>query len=397
MPYDFKLPDLGEGITEAEICRWLVHEGDTVAEHQVVVEVETDKAVVEVPSPRAGKVARLYRGEGERVRVGEALLTLAEAGDAVAVSEAAVERPASVGIVGVLPEAGVAGAGAEVLATPSVRALAREQGVNLGDLKGTGPRGSVTREDVLAAVKPAERSGSDEYGEVERLPLRGIRRTIARNLVASQRATAFATAMDEVDVTSLWELKVREAQELSQREIHFTLLPVIIKAVQHALAEHPYLNATLDEQADEIVLRKYCNIGIAVDTAEGLMVPVLRDVANKSVLELAEELNRLGERARARTITLQELKGSTFTISNYGLFGGTYSTPIINYPDAAILGCGRVAERPWVVKGEIKVRKILHLSLTFDHRLTDGADASRFIAKVAHYLEDPALLFMECK
>ncbi len=395
MPYDFKLPDLGEGITEAEVRKWLVREGDAVAEHQAVVEVETDKAVVEIPSPRSGRVARLYRSEGEIVNVGEPLLALAEAGEAASAPEAAEERPRSVGIVGVLPEAGEAGAGAEVLATPQVRALAREMGINLAQVKGTGPRGSITREDLLAVAKPAEKAGSDEYGQVERLPLRGIRRTIAKNLVASLRTTAFVTGMEEADVTDLWELKVREAQELSHREIHFTLLPVIIKAVQHAMAEHPYLNASLDEQTEEIVLRKYCNIGIAVDTPDGLMVPVLRDVAKKSILELAEELNRLGERARARTISLQELKGSTFTITNYGLFGGTYSTPIINYPDCAILGCGRVAERPWVVRGEIRVRKIMHLSLTFDHRLTDGADATRFLAKVARYLEDPALLFIE--
>ncbi len=151
----------------------------------------------------------------------------------------------------------------------------------------------------------------------------------------------------------------------------------------------------MDEQGGELVLKKYCNIGIAVDTPEGLMVPVVRDVAKKSVLELAEELQKLGERARSRTITLQELKGSTFTITNYGHFGGTYSTPIINYPDVAILGCGRIADRPWVVAGEIKIRKVLHLSLTFDHRITDGADAARFMAKIVGYLEDPALLFIE--
>jgi pyruvate dehydrogenase E2 component (dihydrolipoamide acetyltransferase) len=395
MAFDFKLPDLGEGITEAEIRKWLVREGDAVAEHQAVVEVETDKAVVEVPSPRKGKVTRLYRKEGEIVPVGEPLLALAEEGEAVATPAAAAERPRSAGIVGVLPEAGEAEGGAEVLATPQVRALAREMGINLAEMKGTGPRGSITREDLLATAKPTEKGGTDDFGPVERLPLRGNRRTIAKNLVASQRLTAFVTGMEEADVTDLWELKVREAQELSHREIHFTLLPVIIKAVQYALVEHPFLNASLDEQTEEIIFRKYCNIGIAVDTPDGLMVPVLRDVGEKSVLELAEELNRLGERARARTITLQELKGSTFTITNYGLFGGTYSTPIINYPDSAILGCGRVADRPWVVKGEIKVRKILHLSLTFDHRLTDGADATRFLTKVVRYLEDPALLFIE--
>jgi pyruvate dehydrogenase E2 component (dihydrolipoamide acetyltransferase) len=201
--------------------------------------------------------------------------------------------------------------------------------------------------------------------------------------------------MEEADVTELWELKTREERGLLARGIHLTFLPFIIKAVQHALAEHPLLNASVDEERGEIVLKKYCHVGIAVDTPDGLMVPVVRDVAEKSALELAEELQKLGERARSRTISLQELKGSSFTITNYGHFGGTYSTPIINYPDVAILGCGRIAERPWVVADEIRIRKVLHLSLTFDHRVTDGADAARFLVKVVRYLEDPALLFLE--
>ena len=389
MSFDFRLPDLGEGITEAEIRRWLVHEGDPVAEHQGVVEVETDKAVVEVPAPRAGVVGKIHRAEGETVRVGEPLLTIADA------DELPQPRPASVGIVGVLPEAGETAKSTEVLATPAVRALAREMGIDLVGIRGTGPRGSITRDDLVATPRPAEKSGGDNYGPVVRQPLRGIRRTIARNLLVSQNRTAFVTGMEDADVTELWELKSREARKLSHHDIHLTLLPVIIKAVQHALAEFPSLNASIDEEREEIVLKKYCNIGIAVDTPDGLMVPVLRDVEKKSVLELAEELHKLGDRARSRTITLQELKGSTFTITNYGLFGGTYATPIINYPDAAILGCGRTADRPWVVNGEIRVRKILPLSLTFDHRMTDGADASRFLGKVVHYLEDPARLFLE--
>ncbi len=389
MPYDFKLPDLGEGITEAELRRWLVHEGDQVAEHQGVAEVETDKAVVEVPSPRSGRVVRLHQAEGAMVRVGDILLTIAGNGETVQ-----EESPRPAGIVGTLPEPEEAAPRREPLATPQVRALAREMGIALAEIRGSGPRGSITREDLLAAAPPTQ-PAADDYGGVERLPLRGVRRTIARNLTQSQRQTAFVTAMEEADVTELWELKSREERGLLARGIHLTFLPFIIKAVQHALAEHPFLNASVDEERGEIVLKKYCHIGIAVDTPDGLMVPVVRDVAEKSALELAEELQKLGERARARTISLQELKGSSFTITNYGHFGGTYSTPIINYPDVAILGCGRIAERPWVVAGEIRIRKVVHLSLTFDHRVTDGADASRFLVKVARYLEDPALLFLE--
>jgi len=387
MPFDFTLPDLGEGITEAEIRKWLVRVGDTVQEHQPVVEVETDKAVVEVPTPRSGKVLSLPRGEGETVRVGEILMSIVEDG------EEAKPTPRSVSVVGELPEA-EEDTPPQVLATPAVRALAREKGLSLEGIHGTGPRGSITREDLLSAGLKRGAVG-DETGEVERIPFRGLRRTIARNLLKSHQMTVCVTGMEEVDVTELWNLRVRENAGLDARGIHLTHFPFVIKAVQHALREHPYLNASVDEEGEAILLKKYCNIGFAVDTAEGLIVPVLRDVEKKSILDLAEELQSLTERARERTITLAEMKGSSFTISNFGQFGGGFATPIINYPDVAILGCGRISDKPWVVKGEIAIRKILPLSLTFDHRVTDGGDATRFLSRVASYLEDPALLFIE--
>jgi pyruvate dehydrogenase E2 component (dihydrolipoamide acetyltransferase) len=387
MPYEFILPDLGEGIAEAEIRKWLVRVGDLVSEHQPVVEVETDKAVVEVPTPRKGKILSLARAEGEVVRVGETLLTITED-----LAEEPV-RPRSVSVVGELPEAEESTL-AQVLATPAVRALAREKGMSLEGIIGTGPRGSITREDVLAAM---EKGGAvaDEFGPVERVPFRGLRRTIARNLLKSHQMTVCVTGMEEVDVTELWNLRVKEKAELDRQGIHLTYFPFIIKAVQHALREHPILNAAVDEDGEAIVLKRYCNIGFAVDTPEGLIVPVLRDVEKKSILELAGELLALTERARQRTITLAEMKGSSFTITNFGQFGGGFATPIINYPDVAILGCGRIADRPWVVQGEIVVRKILPLSLTFDHRVTDGGEATRFLTRVARFLEDPALLFIE--
>lgn len=385
MPYEFILPDLGEGITEAEIRKWLVREGDSVAEHQPVVEVETDKAVVEVPTPRTGRVLALLKGEGEVVRTGEALLTLALDGEE--------EHPRSVSVVGELPEAEEPPR-ERVLATPAVRALAREKGVALEGIPGTGPRGSVTREDVLAV---AGRSGAaaDDFGPVERIPFRGLRRTIARNLLRAHQMSVCVTGMEEVDVTELWQLRVRENEEVGKAGLHLTFFPFIIKAVQHALAEHPLLNASVDDEKDEIILKKYCNMGFAVDTPDGLIVPVIRDVEKKSVIALAKELQDLSERARNRTVALPEMKGSSFTITNFGQFGGGFATPIINYPDVAILGCGRIADRPWVVKGEIAIRKILPLSLTFDHRVTDGGDATRFLSRVARFLEDPALLFIE--
>jgi pyruvate dehydrogenase E2 component (dihydrolipoyllysine-residue acetyltransferase) len=390
MSYEFKLPDLGEGIAEVELRRWLVKEGDRVAEHQAVLEVESDKAVVEVPSPQAGTVERLYRHEGEIVRVGETLLSIAATG------EVPGQRPRSAGIVGVLPEAeeepAVAETRGEIRATPLVRKLARERGLDLSLIRGSGPHGSITPEDLEQATT----SAAAEEGPVERLPLRGLRRTIARNVLASQRQTAPVTTTEEADVTELWELRNREQQEVEDHHgTHLTFLPFFMKAAQHALREHPYLNAAIDDATETIILKRHYHFGIAVETTEGLLVPVIRDVDKKSILDLAAGIQQLGQKARERSIALTELRGSSFTITNYGHFGGGFATPIINWPDVAILGCGRISERPWVHRGAIAIRKILPLSLTFDHRISDGADAAQFLAKVVRYLEDPALLFLE--
>lgn len=389
MPFEFKLPDLGEGIAEVELRRWLVKEGDRVAEHQAIVEVETDKAVVEVPSPHKGTVVRIHRQEGETVRVGEILLEIAGEGELPLPGSG--EHPRSVGIVGVLPEPEEEPA---ILATPLVRKLARELSVDLTGIRGSGPRGSITPEDLEPVAVPLQPSG-DDFGPVERLPLRGVRRTTARNVLASQRLTAFVTTMEEADVTELWQLREREQQAVEARGTHLTFLPFFIKAAQHALREHPSLNAAIDDAAETIIIKKHYHFGIAVETPDGLMVPVIREVERKSIIELAAEIQTLGRKARERTIGLNELKGSSFSITNYGHFGGAFATPIINWPDVAILGFGRIVERPWVHRGEIVIRKILPLSLTFDHRVTDGADAGQFLAKVVRYLEDLALLFIE--
>lgn len=391
MPYDFKLPDLGEGIAEVELRRWLVKDGEPVAEHQVLLEVETDKAVVQVPAPHGGIVTGILRHEGETVRVGDILLTIVEPEENVAA------QPRPPGIVGILPEPAEEKGeteSREVLATPLVRKLARERGIDLAAIRGSGPRGSITPED-LERTGTAPRPLSDDFGPVERLPLRGIRRTIARNVLAAQRVTAFVTSMEEADISELWELRDREQHEAESRGTHLTFLPFFIKAAQHALREHPLLNAAVDDDTETIILKKHYHFGIAVETADGLMVPVIRDVDRKSIIELATEIQELGRKARERTITLDELRGSSFTITNYGHFGGTFATPIINWPDVAILGCGRIVERPWVHRGEIAIRRILSLSLTFDHRVTDGADAARFLGRVAHCLEDPALMLIE--
>ncbi len=421
MAFDFVLPDLGEGITEGEIRKWLVKEGDAVAEHQAVLEIETDKAVVEVPSPKGGTVLKISKEEGETAKVGEVLMVIGEAGERIEeprVAEkkpAGEQRPKSVSVVGELPEeeeevrpavterpgpvpAVGATAPAEreagVLATPAVRAFAKEHGVGLETIKGSGPGGSITREDVLKASKQPPKA-EDQYGAVERIAIKGIRKTIAKNLVLAQKTTAFVTETDEADITDLWELREREKIPLQDKKIHLTFMPFFIKAVQHTLMEYGLFNASVDEEREEIIVKKYFNIGVAVDTPEGLIVPVVRNVEKKTIRELAAELQNLSRQARDRTIKLEDLKGSTFTITNYGTYGSTFATPIINYPDVAILGTGKITDKPWVKGGRIVVRKILPLSLTFDHRVNDGAGAAKFLTRLVGYLEDPASLFIE--
>lgn len=397
MPFDFVLPDLGEGTTEGEVRKWIVKEGDPVEEHQTVLEIETDKAVVEMPSPKQGKVLKINKGVGEIVKVGEVLMTIALEGEASKEQAKAKpeevpkaeERPKSVSVVGVLPEEEK-----EVLAPPAVRAFAKQMGVGLETVKGSGPGGSITKDDVTKASSK-EKKAEDQYGPTERIPFRGLRRTIAKNMSLSQKATAFVTGMEEADITELWNLREREKKALLEKGLHLTFLPFFIKAVYHALTEYPMLNASLDEEREEIVVKKYFSIGVAVDTPEGLMVPVIRDAVRKTIHELAVELQELSQKARDRKIKLEEMKGSTFTITNYGHFGGIFATPIINYPDVAILGTGRISDKPWVRDGQIVIRRILPLSLTFDHRVTDGVYSSKFLMRVIQYLEDPALLFIE--
>lgn len=393
MRYQFKLPDLGEGIAEVELRKWLVTEGQQVKEHQVVAEVETDKAVVEIPSPRGGTAIGLHGREGDIIRVGEILMTIGD-------ESLPPVRPRSAGIVGELPEAedipisAAVAANADIRATPLVRRLARERNIDLRSISGSGPHGSITPEDLQQAATPSA-AADDPFGPVERLPLRGIRRSTARHLLTAQQRTAFVTAMEEADVSELSALRSREQAAAGSHGTHLTFLPFFIKAVQHALRDYPAFNAAIDDASQTIILKKHYHFGIAVETPDGLMVPVLRDVDRKSVLDLAAEIQALGNKARERTITLEEMRGSSFTITNYGHFGGLFATPIINWPDVAIMGFGRIVERPWVHDGSIAIRSILPISLTFDHRITDGVTAARFLARVVGYLQDPALLFIE--
>jgi pyruvate dehydrogenase E2 component (dihydrolipoamide acetyltransferase) len=248
----------------------------------------------------------------------------------------------------------------------------------------------VEPEKKIAKVKKY-----DLYGYVDRIPLRGVRRSIAKAMVKSKYTAPHVSAMDEADVTELWKIREKEKKAAEKKGIKLTILPFIIKAVLAGLSEHPYLNASLDDENEEVVLKKYLNIGLATDTPEGLMVPVVKNAKEKSIFDLAQELTQLAEKARNRTIDLADLKGGTFTITNYGAVRGIYGTPIINYPEVAILGIGKIQEMPVVRDGKIVVRKILPLSISFDHRVVDGAEAARFLNTVIARLEDPDLILLE--
>ena len=418
MAYEFKFPDIGEGLTEGEIVRWLVKEGDEVKEGQPLVEVETDKALAEIPSPKTGVILKILAKEKEIVKVGQVIVVIGQKGEALA--PAPPPRPKSVGVVGELEEAPeeVSAApvrveaakpalvGEHALAAPAVRALAKELGIDINKVKGTGPEGRVLEKDVRQAVevkaKPTEEVKEvkkvkkyDLYGYVDRIPLRGVRRSIAKAMVKSKYTAPHVTAMDEADVTELWKIREKEKKAAEKKGIKLTILPFIIKAVIAGLGEHPYLNASLDDENEEIILKKYFNIGLATDTPEGLMVPVVKNATDKSIFQLAQELTQLVEKARNRTIDLADLKGGTFTISNYGALGGIYATPIINYPEVAILGVGKIKDTPVVRNGKVVVRKILSLALSFDHRVVDGAEAARFLNTVIARLEDPDLILLE--
>jgi pyruvate dehydrogenase E2 component (dihydrolipoamide acetyltransferase) len=359
--YAFKLPDLGEGLTEGEVARWLVAEGDEVAEDDPLVEIQTDKTTVEIPSPAAGPVTRILVGEGEVVPVGTVLVVIGgEPGDAEAPTTAtapAAERPAAAAPAG------------RVQATPLVRRIAQELGVDLASVTATGPGGRLTEADVRAAV-----SGQPVAAPAEgrREPLRGVRRQIAEHLSRAHREIPAVTYAEECDFTGV-ELQM--------------LLPLVLRATAESLCEFPELNARLE--GDEIVYLDRYDLGVAVQTDQGLVVPVVRDCESRSLDELRADVDRLAERAREGRLDPGELRGSTFTVTSAGKLAGLLVTPLINYPEVGILGVHRIAPRPVVRDGEIVVRSIGNISVTFDHRVVDGARAAAFALAVIGRLERP--------
>jgi len=396
---DFKLPDLGEGVTEAEVDRWLVTEGDMVAEDDPLVEVVTDKATVEIPSPYSGSVARIHVAPGEVVPVGTVLVTIGGGDGPPTPEEPEATAPAPLEAPAAPP--GETGDGRDemrVQATPPVRRLARSLGIDLARVTGSGPEGRIQREDVEAfaahgdaRTSPAPATGA---GGGRREPLRGIRRTIAERMTIAHRSIPAVTHVEECDVTEL-DATRKLAAERNPEGPRLTYLPFVIKAVVAGLRAHPALNSSLDEDTSEIVYHDRFDIGIAVDTAAGLVVPVVRDADVKPLPEVAREIERLAEGARAQSLSSDELRGGTFTVTSPGAFGGLMATPIILHPQAGILGVHRAVERPVAREGGIVVRKIMNLSITFDHRLLDGLTAARFALEVTRLLEHPGVLALE--
>ena len=419
MVYEFRFPDVGEGITEGELVRWLVKEGDKVKENDNIAQIETDKAVVDIPSPKSGIILKINFKEGETIKVGEVLVIIDEASEKNSIKKEPPKK--SVSVVGELEEATEVieqprktimykktASEDHVLAVPRVRTLAKKLGIDINKIKGTGENGRITDDDIIVASKgiskqsdePKTRSIEekevqsikitkkyDMWGYVDRVPLKGTRKIIARNMIKSFQSVAPVTSMMDVDVTDLWKLREKEKMKAEKKDIKLTFFPYIIKAIIEGLKKHPYLNSEMNEE--EIILKKYYNIGIAVDTQDGLIVPIIKRAEIKNLYDIAQEIVSLAEKAKARKLDIMDLKGGSFTITNYGSIGTNYGTPIINPPEAAILGLGRIFDKVFLIDGKVENRKILPLSLTFDHRILDGAEAARFLNDIKEYLEKP--------
>jgi pyruvate dehydrogenase E2 component (dihydrolipoamide acetyltransferase) len=396
MAYEFKLPDIGEGMAEGEIVRWLVKEGDTLTQDQPMVEVMTDKATVEIATPHAGRVLERRFKEGERCPVGAILIVIEVAVDTDKTPVVNMART---------PGPTTEGASGGILATPATRRLAREMGVELSKVKGSGPGGQITIADVRSAKvgpgaddafdnQPTPSVSTASVGDV-RIPFRGVRRMIAEHMVLTQRQVAQFTYVEEIDCTELVELRDKAERRMAGHGIKLTYLTFFVKAAVEALRKHPQLNATLDEPAGEIVQRREYHIGIAAQTPEGLMVPVIRHADRRSLLDLAREIDRLGVAAKNGRVSPRDLGGSTFTITSLGTLGGIVATPIVNYPEVAILAIHKIAKRPVVVDDKIVIRDMMNLSLSVDHRLVDGYDAATFVAEMKASLETPGLIFLD--
>lgn len=438
---DFKFPDVGEGITEGELLKWLVKEGDLVKQDQAIAEVETDKAVVELPSPLAGVIIKLHVAAGTKIKVGQVIATIGTTGEKtdsqtqkkektnsdfsaskkteekkpVLIQPAKKMEAPIISKPNVEPQKPIqasteADSSKLIHSLPHTRRLAQTLGIDLAKISGSGPGGRITDEDVqnfskqktipnegYAPTKPSGVVSEEKHGTEERIPLRGIRKTIADKLSQSYHTAVHVSTMDEIEVSELVRVREKEKVPANEHGIHLTFLPFIIKAAVVALQKYPMFNSSLDDDKSEIILKHYYNIGIAVDTDDGLMVPVIKNADQKSMFELAIEIQDLSKSARERKIAIDDLKGSSFSITNYGSVGAQYATPIINYPNVAILGVGKIVQKPVVKNGQVAVGLVLPLTFTFDHRIADGAMASAFLNTVLKLLADPDFLLVETR
>ncbi|CAM4205319.1 dihydrolipoamide acetyltransferase family protein [Paenibacillus tarimensis] len=434
--FEYRFPELGEGLHEGEIIKINIKAGDTVTDEDIIMEVQNDKAIVEVPCPVNGKVLDVLVKDGQVCHVGEVVAVIDAEGDVPEqaapetaqgqektelpeTKDNAVQKEAQPQSVAAneQPDKSDSEQAGPVLATPSVRKFAREQGVEISRIKGTGKNGRITREDVTkfaagggqqpvedAAAVAAKGAGEAKPAHVvtaagdrpeERVPFKGIRKVIANAMSKSVYTAPHVTLMDEVDVSKLVELRAKAKPVAEKKGVKLTYLPFIVKALVGALREFPVMNAMLDEEKQEIVFKKYYNVGIAADTDNGLIVPVVQDADRKSIWMLANEIRDLATRGRDGKLAPHELKGSTMTITNIGSAGGMFFTPVINFPEVAILGTGRISEKAVVKGGEIVAAPVMALSLSFDHRLIDGATAQNFMNYIKQLLADPELLIME--
>lgn len=395
---EFKMPEIAESVHEGEIGKILVKEGDYVKREQPLLEVLTDKVNTELPSPYEGYVIKILVKEGDVVSVGTPLIII---GDSLEdIKKEIIEERITIDNKGDIKVE-------RPLAAPAVRKLARELGVDLSLIKGTGPRGRITREDVLNYVNKLKEEVKEvkEIKEVkierkealeEVIPIRGIRRKIAEHLRLSKDRAVHTLHVDEIDMTEIVKLRERLKKIADEQNVKLTYLPFIIKAVATALKKHPYFNAVVDDEKGEIILKKYYNIGVAVDTPDGLIVPVIKDVDKKSIIQIARELEDISNRAREGKLNLEELQDGTFSITNVGSIGGVFAFPVIDYPRVAILGTHKIKKVPVVnEKDEIVIRYMMFVSLSFDHRVVDGAEAARFTRTLARILENPDIFILE--
>jgi pyruvate dehydrogenase E2 component (dihydrolipoamide acetyltransferase) len=421
--FDFLLPDIGEGVVEGEIVKWLVKAGDVISEDQPMVEVMTDKATVTIPSPKRGKVLKTFGKEGEIAKVHAPLVSLeldgagaatrgsnGSSGHAASPRPSAPKAPAPRQAQGDRPA--LAAAGAKVLATPVTRRMAREHGIDLASLAGTGPQGRVLKVDVEAAMSGGGRAAAastrptsapvipliSQRGD-ERIPIRGLRKKIAEKMVKAKFTAPHYTFVEEIDASGLVDVRSRLNAQLKEsgEEFKISFLPFFCKALVGAFKEFPQVNANMDEATQELVVRGEYNIGIAAATEAGLTVPVVKQVDRLPMRALAQEISRLGEAARTGKLKMDELTGGGFTITSLGQTGGLFATPIINHPEVAIMGVHRMRKRP-VVEGDddkIVVKPMMYLSFSFDHRVIDGAVGADFAYAVIRRLEKPELLFLE--